>query len=231
MDKFPRRMLLLPILAVCWNQLVYYGGSFLARNAPHVEMMLPLDEAIPLVPWTISIYFGCYLFWALLYVLCARQEAEKACQFFLADFLSKAVCLVFFVLLPTTMPRPEILGTTVWDDLMRFLYRIDAPYNLFPSIHCLVSWLCLIGARNHKGFPRWAVWCTGIMAVLVCISTLTTRQHVVVDVAAGILLAEGCYYAAGRSILLQPVSRLLCRLTGAEVSPLPSPVSLSSSKS
>lgn len=216
MGKDRRRALLLPLLAVCWNQLVYYGGSFLARNAPHVEMMLPPDRMIPLLPWTVSIYFGCYLCWAAVYVLCARQEKHAAFRFFLADFLSKAVCLLFFVLLPTTMPRPEILGNTVWDDLMRFLYRIDAPYNLFPSIHCLVSWLCFIGARNHRGLPRWAVWATGVMAVLVCFSTLTTRQHVVADVAAGIILAEGCYYIAGRSFLLRPASRLLGLLTKEE---------------
>ena len=151
-----------------------------------------------------------------MYVLCARQEKHAAFRFFLADFLSKAVCLLFFVLLPTTMPRPEIPGNTVWDDLMRFLYRIDAPYNLFPSIHCLVSWLCFIGARNHRGLPRWAAWATGVMAVLVCFSTLTTRQHVVADVAAGIILAEGCYYIAGRSFLLRPASRLLGLLTKEE---------------
>lgn len=80
----------------------------------------------------------------------------------------------------------------------RYHYRIDAPVNLFPSIHCLVSWLCWAGVRNRKELPRRyrrsAFW----MAAAVCVSTLTTKQHVLWDAAGGIALAEFSYWAAGR---------------------------------
>lgn len=36
---------------------------------------------------------------------------------------------------------------------MRLLYWIDAADNLFPSIHCLVSWLCWIGVRRRRDIP------------------------------------------------------------------------------
>ena len=214
MTKRCSKLWLLPLGAVIWNQSVYYGGNFLAKNVPHWNLELWLDPLVPFLPWTVSIYLGCFLFWAVCYVWMAKEDTAIACRFYLADFLAKGVCLIFFLLLPTTNLRPPVPGTGLWDHLMRFVYQVDAPTNLFPSIHCLVSWLCFIGVRRLPGAPRWSVWFTGLMASAICLSTLTTRQHVIVDVLGGILLAEASYWAAGREALLAPASRFLRRLTG-----------------
>ena len=214
MNRKNRRTVLLPLLALVWNQLVYYTGICLGQNGPFLRMAVPLDQLIPFLPWTVSIYFGCFLFWTVLYLLLARQDQEQAYRFFCADFLAKLVCLLFFILLPTTLTRPAVTGTSLWDAMMRLLYRLDEPRNLFPSIHCLVSWLCFVGARHHRGFPRWAVWTTAVLAVLVCLSTLTTRQHVAADVAGGIFLAELSYAAARAAPLHRLFSRAADRLTG-----------------
>ena len=97
------------------------------------------------------------------------------------------------VLVPATNIRPEIIGDTVWDMLMKLLYSIDAADNLFPSIHCLVSWFCWIGVRKRRDIPVLYRYFSLAMAVAVCISTLTTRQHVIADVVSGVVLAEACY--------------------------------------
>ena len=77
--------------------------------------------------------------------------------------------------------------------LMRFLYSMDAADNLFPSIHCLVSWLCYIGIRGNKKVPQWIRTTFCICAIAVFISTLTTKQHVIYDVVAGVALVEVTY--------------------------------------
>lgn len=196
-----RRAWLLPLLAVTVNQLAYYGGNWIARNRPHYHLELPIDQYFPFLPWTVSIYFGSYLFWAVVYLYMARQETKLAYRFFRADLFAKLICFLCFVCFPTTNARPEVVGSSLWDDLMRLLYRLDAPTNLFPSIHCMVSWLCFIGLRaKPKSTPtlRVAVITACGMALAVCWSTLTTRQHVIVDVFAGVLLAELAWRAAGR---------------------------------
>lgn len=187
----------LPFAAVIWDEMVYYGANLMAQNRFHHNWELSLDRLIPFLPWTVSIYFACFLFWGVSYVLCTIQEDRLAYRFFLADFLCKVVCLVFFLLLPTTNVRPEITGTGFWDQVMRFLYWVDAPANLFPSIHCMVSWLCYIGARNDPRLPVWYRRFSCLFALAVFASTLTTKQHVLVDVVAGMLLAELGYWVAG----------------------------------
>lgn len=201
------------LVTVLWNQTVYNGAQLIAGGWRHYDITLSWEERIPFQPWTILIYFGAFLFWIGLYVYCASQEKAKAHRLLCADFLGKAVCLVFFLLLPTTNVRPEIVGSGIFDQLMRFLYWIDAPSNLFPSIHCLVSWLCFIGVRKDKkrSVPFKLLVLAG--AVAICLSTLTTKQHVFWDVLSGVVLAELAYWVAGLKPVLNTYSKLADKLT------------------
>lgn len=194
------------ILVVVWNQLVYSGAMFLTKGWPHYNFELSIDQKIPFVPWTVSIYLLCYLFWIVNYILCARQDKSAAYRFLFADILAKAICLVFFLAIPTTNVRPVISGHTIWEEIMRLVYHIDSASNLFPSIHCLVSWFCFIGVRKQKQIPAWYRAASCVMAIAVFISTLTTKQHVIVDVIGGVLLAEICYYITGRMRIFQRLS-------------------------
>lgn len=185
-------------VTVVWNELVYYSARWIAKSWYHYDITTAFDRLIPFLPWTVSIYFGCLLVWGVNYLLCALQNSPERDRFFCADMLAKAVCFLFFVAIPTTNIRPDLSGEQgIWASLMKLLYQIDSPDNLFPSIHCLVSWFCWIGVRKRTDIP-FAYRCFSLVAAIaVCISTLTTRQHVIADVIGGVLLAEICYWVAG----------------------------------
>lgn len=194
---FPGRtgLQLLVLLAV--QLAVYYGAKLLIRGRPMLCMALPADDRIPLLPWTVVIYFGCFLFWAVNYCLILRAEQGGGFRFLRAELLGKLVCFLVFVAVPTTLVRPEIGGTGVFSSLMRLLYSADAPDCLFPSMHCFVSWMCVAGLRGKTGIPAWWKACSAVIAVLVFCATLTTKQHVIVDVFAGAALAELCWQVSG----------------------------------
>lgn len=185
---------ILPLLcAFGLNMIVYSGAMSICADWKHYDRPTPLDEMVPLVPWWMYIYFGCYLFWVANYILVARIHKEDPSSFYrfvTTDMMSRLVCGLFFFLIPTTNVRPEVVGTTFADDLLRFLYQIDQPTNLFPSIHCLVSWMCYIGIRGNKKVPRWYQVFSCIFALLVVISTQTTKQHYIADAVGGLLIAE-----------------------------------------
>lgn len=188
---------LLLIGAALFNVGVYYGAKLIARDLPHHDLTLPWDEAIPVVPWMILIYFGAYLFWAVNYYLSAKYERNGSRRFLVSHFIGETVCFLVFVLYPTTMQRPDVTGASFFDDLLRLTYQVDSPNNLIPSIHCFASWLCWIGVRRNPHIPRWYRHVSLLIAAAICISTLTVKQHVIVDAAAGILLAELSYLTAG----------------------------------
>lgn len=204
----------IPLIAeFALNTIVYNGAKLIAGSWHHYNLETDLDRMIPFVPWTVSIYFGCFIFWAVNYILSVRQGKERAYRFLSADFLAKCICLVFFLALPTTNTRPEVGQDGIWNMAIRFLYWVDSPDNLFPSIHCLTSWMCYIGLRGQKNVPRAYRCFSCVMAVAVFISTLTTRQHVLMDVAGGVLLAEVCWYIAGHTSLAVRYGSVFERIT------------------
>lgn len=207
-----RQFLFFPLIAVAWNGIVYYGGRTIAAGWTHYDMTLPIDRITPFLPWTILIYWGCFLFWILCYLWMALQKKELLGRFFLMHFLGELICFLFFLLLPTTNLRPEVPGNDIWSVIVRLQYEVDAADNLFPSIHCMISWMCWIGLRSQKRCPAWCRWGALAVAVAVCISTLTLKQHVIADVIGAILIAEFTYRLAGIPALLNPYIRLMERL-------------------
>lgn len=186
-------------LALAVNFVTYFGSRLLTKRRVHYDLSGAWDRRIPFVPWTVVIYLGCYFFWAGNYVMGCRQEEETAYRFISADLLAKLVCLGCFLALPTTNTRPVIEGHSVFEEAMRMLYRMDAADNLFPSIHCLTSWFCYIAVRSSGRVPGWYKTASLLTAVSICVSTLTTKQHVLIDVFAGVLLAEGSYFFVKKS--------------------------------
>ncbi len=197
MNKKNKITTLLLAGSVPFNTLVYQGGRLIAKDLPHINMTTPLDAWIPVLSWTVLIYWGIAVpFWIINYCLCSYYDKYDSQSFVLSHYIGHAVCFLFFVLLPTTMQRPELAGSTLFDRLLILVYQSDRADNLLPSIHCFTSWLCWIGTRKNPRIPIWYQYVSLMIAIAICLSTLTVKQHVIVDVIAGIVLAELSYYIA-----------------------------------
>ena len=195
----PRCMRLPLFFTLACNFFVYNGSRLFTRNRFHHDMSSWIDARIPFVPWTAAIYLGCYLFWIANYVIGCRQKKEEAFRFISADIFAKFICLICFLVFPTTNIRPAAEGTGIWNQLMRLIYRLDAADNLFPSVHCLTSWFCFIAVRKNEAVSLWYKYFSLVFALMVCVSTLTTKQHVLFDVIGGAALAEAGYFFVKRS--------------------------------
>lgn len=190
----PRYAAIPLILCLTINCAAYWFGRLISQGKYHYDMTTSFDDMIPFQPVWIIIYFGCYLFWVANYILAVRQSKENMVQMIGSDIMGKIICFIFFVALPTTNLRPEVIGHDIFDNLMRFLYSADAADNLFPSIHCLVSWYCCLGIIKTK-VPKWYQILSVVIAILIFASTLFTKQHVIVDVIGAVIIAEVTWYA------------------------------------
>jgi membrane-associated phospholipid phosphatase len=65
---------------------------------------------------------------------------------------------------------------------------MDTRYNAFPSLHVANPWMVALLCFRERGFsPRSLL--LAFVAVLISIATLLVKQHYLLDVLAGMLLA------------------------------------------
>jgi hypothetical protein len=162
---------------------------------------IPWDDWIPFAPAWVWVYLIPYLIGPALFVALSPQTFR---WFVPRGLFIVGLTLVIFIVCPTqTGPRPSAAflgdGATGW--LYHSMVEVDEPpANAAPSLH--VSLTCLLALALVRDFPRlWPVWLGGVG--LVWLSTLMTRQHHVIDVATGALLAVGvvvCWPRTGRRL-------------------------------
>lgn len=197
MGKIIPKYARIPLLICAVAQFVAY---LLPRALPKlpfaVDMATPLDRMIRVAPAWVVIYVAAYLYWVSAYVAIARVSPGVCRKFCRADWIGKAVAFLCFVLLPTRLPRIEIADGGVFGWMLRAIYAADAPDNLFPSLHCFVSWLVAREMGMLAAFRPAIKIASFLFAILVCLSALFTGQHLIADVIGGILLAEGAIYVS-----------------------------------
>ena len=202
------------LLSLAGSQLTYQGARALGRSRTPTDMTEALDGLIPFVPWTVVIYIGTFAFWAGAYWYISRIGRDKSDRFFCAQHIAYLITFFIFLFFPTTATRPEVTGSTFWDWGMRMVYSSDPPDGLFPSLHCVVSWFCWIGIRGNKKVPFWWRAASFVIAAAICVSTVTTKQHVVDDVWSGILLSEICYMLSASGKITGIYTKAVDRIMG-----------------
>lgn len=193
-SKLVPKYAVFPLIATLLaNMLAYYGSTIIVAlfNIERHSLLLPVDELFSFRPEWITVYFGCYISWVLFYILICRENDKVCYDFVVAEVIAKLICLVIFISYPTVMKdRATDLRNGLFDLGVAFLYKIDKPYNLFPSIHCLASYISFRGILWCKKVPAWVKISAGVIAVLVFFSVLFTKQHYFVDIFAGIAVVE-----------------------------------------
>lgn len=194
-DKYLPKYLLIAVLILIFSNLgVYYGAITLNEllGRTYLDMTGSLDLATPFLPGFSFFYVAAYPFWYLSYYFLCRRSRELCREIIITDVAAKLFCGLLFILIPTTNVRPELADTGAANAVLGFIYHMDKPHNLFPSIHCLESWLCFVYIRkvSKEDNPGLCIFSFVLMAGI-CLSTVFTRQHVWVDVLAGIIIAEG----------------------------------------
>ena len=207
----PGNTILPLVFTLALQGLVYFGSKLLMAGAYHHNLETAWDLAIPFLPWTVSIYVGTFLYWAISFLLILRSGTENAFRFLCAHCMSLLIALVFFLLLPTTNTRPQIEGGGLWNFGMRLIYALDTPDNLFPSLHCELSWLCFQGLKKVENVPTGGKRFALIFSLLIFVSTLTTKQHILLDVFGGWLIAEISFRLCGSKKVTAPFYKVFNR--------------------
>ena len=175
--------------------LIWFFWLDLTVTAPKYILHSPLDDLIPFNEWFVLPYCSWFLLLAGVTAAlwwCDTASYDKLC---LTMFSGMTFCLIVYMILPNGLelrPAVESLGR---DNpalrIMQLLWKADAAVNVCPSIHCQSS-ACMAMAFSHsklaegKPLRKALAW---VWAALICLSTVFTKQHSVIDVACGLAVA------------------------------------------
>jgi membrane-associated phospholipid phosphatase len=164
----------------CYLAILKWRGP-----AASISTQTRWDQAIPFLPEWLYVYLVPYLVGPPLLGLLRRATFA---WYIRRGLLILGISLAIFAVVPTRTVRPSVHGL---DDSLtgRFYLRMvtvdEPPANAAPSLH--VSLTCLLALALLRDFPRW--WPAILVGVaLVCLATLFTWQHHLLDVATGALL-------------------------------------------
>ena len=74
------------VFTVITNQIVYQGTKIFNLHYHAWDISMPIDHTFKVVPWTISIYVGSYIIWAVSYFVIAMQDDREQSERFFARF-------------------------------------------------------------------------------------------------------------------------------------------------
>lgn len=184
----PNKKLIIPsILTVGIYLLSYSLPKLIVSNDSVHYLTSKLDNYIPFVPVFIFIYIGAFFQWLNAILFLNKQETKKAYRYLNAVNIGSIIGLLFYIIYPTAVVRPEIFGNNAVEQFCKIIFTIDTPINAFPSFHCFLSFITVVFYIDFKANKNTIIF-NSIYSILVFISTLLTKQHVIVDIPAGIML-------------------------------------------
>ena len=156
------------------------------------SLEIPFDRLIPLWPWTSVIYnsWGPLIFILVLIYLFRDRTLYR--RYTLTMIVGQLMADATFLFFQTEIPVPyeKVYGATdIFSRLLAFTYRTDNKYCGFPSIHVILCTLTIFFIWKLRPAKRWFKILITCYFILVALTTVTTKQHVVLDIPGGIVYA------------------------------------------
>ena len=165
----------------------------------------PIDDLIPFSEYFMAIYVLWYPFWvftALYCFICEPETFRRLMWFFILTF---TVCNLTYFFFPTCVDfQPTSFEHNNFFTLLtRLIYWLDEPTNVLPSEHVIGAMAVVFAAYDSKRLRR-ARWFVPILvlAVLISISILFTKQHSFWDLVSALPLC-----ALGWAVCFKPWDR------------------------
>lgn len=179
---------------------LYLGVFFLieARDVPIHIIHTALDDRIPFCEYFIIPYVLWYFYVAgtFAYLGLAKKDL-KGFRPFVANM---ALGILIFVVVSLVYPNGQDLRPSLPSDngflwAVNFLYGIDTPTNILPSLHVYASVVCDIALSRDSAVRRHPPlrWVSLGLTILISLSTMFLKQHSVVDVVTALFCNIVCY--------------------------------------
>lgn len=185
-----------------FKSLIYFITKLFQNNPVYLNNAI--DDRIPFIPYFVIFYVMWYLFLILIPLLILKYNKKVFDKYIVVSIVYAILEGIIFILFPTTMNRQPLVVTDISTWIVDIIYKVDTPVcNLFPSAHCAFSILFIISILDVKEVKKEYKILIIISSLLIILSTVFIKQHVVVDVLGALLIVPIYYILRKRKINLE----------------------------
>ena len=167
------------------------------------RLTLPYEASIPIITEFVVIYHACYPFMFINLMLFMLMNKVLFVESAISITVGNVLTFFTYLVYQTEVPRPEILGNDLFSQFLRLTYRMDKPFNGFPSQHVLTTTIILIAIWRLKSKKGYQVF-SSILCIMILLSTLFIKQHTVLDVIGGVVYGSLTYIIVAYVIKIKP---------------------------
>ena len=181
------------ILMLILFLFIYQTSLYLIAKITPIEINVvgnAIDNKIPFIPQFIFAYISWYVMLFLVPYIFYKTNPKSFNKYYITTFLCITIGLFIYFFYPTTMYRADIEFKSISEYLVNIIYKMDTPaLNCLPSMHCVISFIFIYVSLTEKNLNiKYKVLLT-IWSLLVIVSTLFVKQHVLVDVISAFILS------------------------------------------
>lgn len=185
---------LLPMMLIILIPIIniFYGYLNNSLRGVH-NLVTDLDRSVPFLKIFAIPYLMLAPFIAITLIYFCIFHRKVYYKVISSLVIGMVICFIIYFLFQTTVPRPKLIGDDALTSIVSFIYNSDNPFNCFPSIHVLFSYLMIIGVKKSDSKSLVINSSIYLISSLIILSTQFIKQHVILDLIFAILLAEGIY--------------------------------------
>ena len=174
--------------------LIWFFWLDLTIKNPKYIIHSPIDDLIPFNEWFIFPYCSWFVLLAAVTAMLWWYDTESYDKLCLMMFSGMTLCLMIYMILPNGLdirPTAEAIGRdNLAMRIMQLIWKADSSVNVCPSIHCQSSGCMALAfsqskLAKHRPTLKAVAW---VWAGFICLSTVFTKQHSIIDVVCGLVL-------------------------------------------
>ena len=168
------------------SSILYGGTNHIASGFGNkAQMYFDWELGIKIVPWMIIVYISFCPILVLGFFACRDKEKIKAYCYRI--FLSSCIGAIIFLVFPGELGYARTEDVGVFKPLYDWLYMVDKPVNMYPSLHITSSMIAAysISDSTKKIWVKIGVW---MWFCAIGCSVILVHQHHLFDVVTGLAL-------------------------------------------
>ncbi len=183
-----KNVIIRQIIILIFQVVLYFGCEFFQKNPKNMD--LPIDKKIPALPYFALVYVLWFPLIAIFPISLFKEAKNLYELYVICWIIDIVISVIIYLAYPTTCTRPKDLENIKGGWMLKILYKFSYKgLNCSPSMHCSISTLVLIFALAASTMPINLRIIYSTTALGIILSTLFTKQHVLIDLVTGVLLA------------------------------------------